>query len=170
MYSDQVLCSDLHGLNVERLAFSERVATPKWIAFSVQNTVAIEPVLSPKPTMKLSGNLLRGDDFHIRRQNSVQCIRPSLRGDGLLCIKVAYLASGVRTGIGSAGSCDLDFLARDQANPFCQCAMDSSLSGLRRPAAKIVSVVLNDKLYSLLSRQVPRPQSGLRRLGGDRSW
>lgn len=63
-------------------------------------------------------------------------------------IKVAYLPPCMRSAIGSACSKDLVFFARDTANSFFQCALNSSLPSLCGPATKVSTVVRNDELNS----------------------
>lgn len=161
-----------HGVQIERPSVMmdkpRKLGISRW---SGANSVPVEPVDGTKPTVELVGHFRGANHGDIRIQQSIERVRPSLNRDSDDGVEVAYLAARVSAAVRTARSNDLDFLARDSANSFFQCALDGSPSSLRGPAAKIAAVVGDDKLDShKFSRRVRGRPPERRRHVADRSW
>jgi hypothetical protein len=98
--------------------------------------------------MEVIAHSLGLHDGYITWKCPVDCKCPSFGWQCDVAIEMADLPFRMCSSVGSTRSGDLNFFARDTANSFFQCAMDSSLSFVLRPTFKFRSIVGNGKFDS----------------------
>ena len=148
MLAFKLACRQYHLGDLRLPPTYMRKSRLQWTPLADLNTIAIRSIDRAKPAVKPIWPNPSVDNRKVIRQHLVQNHRPTRRLDRNRAIKVADLAQGVGAAIRSTCSNDLVILARDPANSFFQCSLNTSLSRLCGPAAEIGSVVLNDELYS----------------------
>lgn len=130
------------------------VACSLGVFFAGEDSVSVGSFVGPEACVEVIGDVLCLDDGEIVGEDVVDDEGEFVGWDLARGVVVYDLSTGVGSAIGSTCADDLDiFIARDLANVFCQCAVDSSLSFLWGEPTKIVAVVGDGELDSTFSRQ-----------------
>lgn len=151
----------LHGFEVERSSVIVGEPGPVGVFVSGEDAVSVVSELGGETAVEVWFDEGRRDDADIRGEDPVECAGPFFDGDGGGGVEVAGLSERVGSAVGAAGSYEFGFGSLNLCYSLCQCAVDSSLSILRRPAAEVSPVVCDDEFdplglrsLVLFSRQV----------------